>query len=239
MEGGYHRGAVLEHDRMQHAPADNDDFPAGLEAWVERSLERGEHVLARSNQGTVLRFTGDGRDWVIKAAMGPAWLRKLRQNTLNREYRAYRRMQGLAGVPACHGLLAERYLVLDFVAGTPYRHARWADRDAWFDRLLDVIRGFHARGVCHGDLKTKGNLMVTDDEQPCVIDFGTSFVQRDGFHPAANFLYQHFKQMDLNAWVKHKYHGHYSKASGADLEILRYSRIERFWRRYVHRLPKR
>jgi hypothetical protein len=34
--------------------------------------------------------------------------------------------------------------------------------------------------------------------------------------------------MDINAWVKHKYHGKYGDASGEDLELLDYSFIE-YW----------
>jgi tRNA A-37 threonylcarbamoyl transferase component Bud32 len=215
------------------------EFPTGLRKWVEVSLERNENILATSNQGTVLRFQGDGLDWVIKAAMGGAAMHKLRQNTLNREFRAYERLVGVKSIPACHGMLADRYLVLNFVRGVPFRDAAWSDREAWFSKLLRVIENIHSHGVCHGDLKTKGNLMVTDDEQPCIIDFGTSFVHRDGFHPVANFLYNHFRQMDLNAWVKHKYHGQYSNVSEEDAHVLHYSRIERFWRKYVHRLPLR
>ena len=214
-------------------------WPDGFADWVRTSLEQGRHVLATSNQGTVLRYHDADRDWVVKAAMGAAPIRKLRQNTLNREFRAYERLRGVDGVPACHGMLEGRFLVLDYVRGVPFREATWQDRDGWFACLLDVIRNIHARGVAHGDLKTKGNLMVTEDERPCIIDFGTSFVERDGFHPISARLYQHFRRMDLNAWVKHKYHGRYGDASPEDAEILDYSSIEKFWRRYVHRLPKR
>lgn len=220
-------------------PQRENAFPADLSQWVRWSLDQGHNILATSNQGTVLHFTGDGMNWVIKAAMGSAGIRKLRQNTLNREFRAYERLRGVNGVPQCHGMLDGRYLVLDYVAGVPFRDARFDDREAWFAALLDVIRAIHSRGVAHGDLKTKGNLMVTDQQQPCVIDFGTSFVERDGFHPISEFLYRRFRRMDLNAWVKHKYHGRYGDASAEDAEILDYSGVEKFWRRYVHRLPKR
>ena len=73
---------------------------------------------------------------------------------------------------AWHG----RYLVIEFIRGTPYREATWTDRDGWFAELLVVIRAFHARGVSHGDLKSKTNIMVTDDEKPCIIDFGTVLI---------------------------------------------------------------
>jgi len=163
---------------------------------------------------------------VIKSAMGRGAVRKARQATLEREYSAYRRLQGVTGVPACYGLLAQRYLLMEFIDGTSYREASWQDRDRWFAGLLDVIRSFHARGVSHGDLKSKSNMIVGKDEQPYVIDFGTTFVHKAGFHPVNNYLFEYSKRLDINAWVKHKYHGRYKDASEEDQELLNYSKLE-------------
>ena len=211
--------------------------------WIEDSLARRENILAVSNQGTLLRCRRDGLDLVVKAAMGRGPVRALRQRTLLREYQAYRRLAGVAGVPRCHGLVAGRYLVLDFIDGTPYRDAVWADRERWFDELLALLRAIHERGVCHGDLKSKSNLLVTADQKPCVLDFGTAFVHQPGFHPVNNRLFEHGRRMDINAYVKHKYHGRYEDAAGADLELLDYSRIEYWVRRLsgrpVKQIPRR
>lgn len=216
---------------------------AAFVAWIEDSLARRENILAVSNQGTLLRCREQGRDLVVKAAMGYGPIRALRQRTLLREYQAYLRLDGVAGVARCHGLAAGRYLVLDYVAGTPYREASWSDRARWFDELLAVLRSIHARGVSHGDLKSKSNLLVTADQQPCVIDFGTAFVRKAGFHPVNNWLLEHGRRMDLNAYVKHKYHGRYEDIAGADLDLLDYSRIEYWVRklggRPVDQIPRR
>ena len=101
-------------------------------------------------------------------------MRHARQATLEREHEAYRRMEGLPGVPRCFGMVDGRYLVLERIHGIPYRDADIADRETWFAALLQTLQGFHARGVSHGDLKSKDNLMFTDTGQPCVIDFGTT-----------------------------------------------------------------
>ncbi len=135
-------------------------------------------------------------------------------------------------MPRCYGLVADRYLVLERIHGTAYREAEWQDRDAWFAELLEVIRGFHRRGVAHGDLKSKSNLLVTDRQRPCVIDFGTTVLHKPGVHPFNNLMFEYLKQLDLNAWVKHKYHGRYEDASDVDRELLDYSRTEALLRRY-------
>jgi serine/threonine protein kinase len=204
--------------------------------WIEDSLRDGENILAVSNQGTILHYRGDGKDLIVKSAMGRGPIRALRQRTLLREYEAYRRMEGVAGVPRCHGLVAGRYLVLEFIRGTAFREATWTDRERWFAEFLEVLQAIHARGVSHGDLKSKGNIMVTEDEKPCVIDFGTAFVSKPGFHPVNNWLFEHGRRMDLNAWVKHKYHGKYADVSDEDRELLDYSFIE-YWVRKLRGRP--
>ena len=204
--------------------------------WIERSLEQRENILAISNQGTILHYRRDGLDLIVKSAMGRGLVRRIRERTLAREYEAYRRMEGLSGVPRCHGMVDGHYLVIEFIRGTPYREASWADRAGWFDEFLEVIRSFHARGVSHGDLKSKTNILVTDDEKPCVIDFGTAFVHKPGFHPINNWMFEHGKRMDINACIKHKYHGRYADAKGEDLELLDYSFIE-YWVRKIRGRP--
>jgi len=204
----------------------------GFREWIERSLGQRENILAVSNQGTLLDYRHEGVHLVIKTAMGSGLLRQFRERTLQREYQAYQRMQGLAGVPQCHGMVDGCFLVIEYVAGTPYREAKFTDRERWFKQLLEVLRSFHERGVSHGDLKSKSNILVTDDERPCVIDFGTAFLHKPGFHPVNNRLFEHGRRMDINAWVKHKYHGRYENIAGADLDLLDYSFIEYYVRKF-------
>lgn len=201
-------------------------IPDGLEHWIKSSLSSGSNILANSNQGIVLLFEGDGLKLVIKSAKGRGPVRKARQATLEREYAANQRLHGVVGVPACYGLLKGRYLLMEFIEGEPYREATWKDRDAWFAELLLVIRAFHARGVSHGDLKSKTNMIIGIDQKPYVIDFGTTFLYKDGFHPINNQLFEYGKRLDINAWVKHKYHGRYKNASAEDRQLLNYSKLE-------------
>jgi len=194
--------------------------------WIERSLDAQENILAVSNQGTILHYRHGELDLIVKTAMGRGLLLKVRQKTLRREYEAYCRMDGVMGVPECYGMLDGRYLVIEFIRGTPYREASWTDRELWFTNFLEVLRSIHNRGVSHGDLKSKSNIVVTGDEQPCVIDFGTAFLYKSGFHPINNWLFEYGKRLDINAWVKHKYHGRYADASEEDHALLNYGRIE-------------
>lgn len=205
---------------------------SSIPRWTERSIERGENILATSNQGTLLLFEQDGQSLVVKTVMGRGMLRRVRQATLDREYKAYQRLTGIAGVPVCYGYLQDRYLVLEHVRGEPFRNAVLTGRNAWFDELLAIIRQCHSRGVAHGDLKSKSNLLNTGAGKPCVIDFGTTVLWKEGFHPVNNRMFNYLKKLDLNAWVKHKYHGRYEDVSPEDRELLDYSGLEGLLRRY-------
>jgi len=68
-------------------------------------------------------------------------------------------------------------------------------------------------------------------------------VHKPGFHPFNNWFFEHGKRMDINAWVKHKYHGRYEHIAGEDLELMDYSLIEycvrKFSRRPTHVIPRK
>ncbi len=219
--------AFSDHQILLQSLISDADFAA----WVADSLARGDNVLARSNQGTLLKFEGEGQTVLVKCPMGEGMVLRARRRTLMREFEAYQRMEGLEGVPCCYGLVDGQYLALEYIRGVHYRDAQFRDREGWFEAFLDVIRGIHDRGVSHGDLKSKDNILVTEDERPCIIDFGTAFVRRQGFHPLNNRIFELGRRLDLNAWIKHKYHGRYEDASREDREILRYGLLERAVRR--------
>jgi RIO-like serine/threonine protein kinase len=207
-------------------------IPKFIPEWAEASLAGEINILAKSNQGTILLFKEGGMEFVVKTAMGGGATRKARQATLEREFEAYSRLKGISGIPKCYGMVAGRYLVLEHVRGQPYRGAEIEDRDEWFSRLLSILREIHSRGVSHGDLKSKSNLLLTERGQPCVIDFGTTVLRKEGFHPINNRMFDYLVQLDINAWVKHKYNGRYEEASEEDAKLLQYSRAEAVLRKY-------
>lgn len=208
----------------------NDALPPGLAKWADDSLATGSNILATSNQGIVLQFEEGAQSLVLKTAMGRGPALRARRATLAREYEAYRRLEGLKGVPRCYGMLEDRYLVLERINGSPYRDATIPDREGWFAELLEIIRACHTRGVAHGDLKNKSNLMSDVNDRPCLIDFGATALFREGFHPINHRFFRFLVQLDLNAWVKHKYHGRFEGVSSEDQALYKDSRIERILR---------
>ena len=191
---------------------------AELIRQIEHSLRTGENAVGAGNQGAVFLYERDGQKLLVKAATGKGPLFALRQRMLRREYDVQQRLAGVEGVPVCYGMLEDRFLLREYVDGVIFRHAQFSDRDAFFEKLWDLLTVMHERGVAHSDLKRKENILVTPDEQPVLIDLGMSVLLRDGVHPFNRIAFDWAARMDRNAWAKHKYFGRYDRISGPDLE---------------------
>lgn len=205
--------------------------------WIKDSLATGSHRLAHGYQGAVYLYPGPPR-LVIKAATGTGVMRWLRRRMLRREYAVYQKLSGFRGSPRCYGLLADRYLVLEYIEATPLRRAVLTDRVAFFNALFEHINELHARGVAHFDLKKKDNLLVTAMGLPCLIDYGAAIIRKPGFAPLNHYLYVLAERFDFNAWVKLKYDGKYAQASDADRVYYRRTFVEKL-ARAIKRLYKR
>ena len=207
---------------------------------VRQAVAAGWRPLADSRGycSSVARIECEGRPLVVKAPaeqkLGFLW-----RFLLRREHRAYERLAGVEGVPRCYGLVDGRYLVLEHVEARGFREAA-ADVDAaFFDRLFELVERLHARGVAHGDLKKKENLLVTADGRPVAIDFATATVRREGFAPFNHLLYRTLERFDYHAWLKHKYRRDYRRMTPEDARYHRRTPFEAFNHLLVHRLRPR
>ena len=179
---------------------------AALKQWIEESISTGTNVLAGGYQGQTLLYEDENNRLIIKVPHGGGLTRRFRERMLRHEYDVYQKLGEFDGAPACHGLIDNQYLVLEYVEGRTIRKKRPLDEDEFHTRLFEYIQKMHARGVAHMDLKRKDNLLVKSNESPCILDFGAAVIKRDGSHPFNHFHYRIAKQFDYNAWIKHKYH---------------------------------
>jgi hypothetical protein len=211
-----------------------------LAAAVRASVARGWSELADSRGycSSVARLECDGVPLVVKAPAGRR-PRFVWRYLLRREWRAYEALGEVAGVPRCFGLVDGQYLVLERIEAVPYRQAVLADPERFHQLLFELVERLHERGVAHGDLKKKENLLVTPDERPVALDFATAFVYRPGFAPLNHLLYATTRRFDYHAWLKHKYRRDLSRLSPEDAAYHRPSRVERFNRWLVHDLLPR
>ncbi|MED7951507.1 class III lanthionine synthetase LanKC [Streptomyces sp. BE303] len=169
-----------------------------------------ERVLHFSNAGGVYlaRDGKDGPPVVLKEARPFAGLDQRGVDAVTRlrnEHAVLRRLSGVPGVPAEHGLLTaweHEFLVQEYVAGqslSAWLTARYplihpdADESAVAEYTRDAVAvvgqveralaGIHARGVVFGDLHPH-NLIVRPDGELCFIDFELASTVDDFLRPA-------------------------------------------------------
>ena len=207
------------------APLDGSTERALIE-WIEARTHAGDPAHASGYQGAVYLYETEGRRLLVKAAAGGGVAGLLRRWMLRREYDAYQRLTGFAGSPRCYGLIAGRYLVLEYIDGVSLRTGRIDDRLTYFDTLFAHISELHRRGVAHADLKRRDNLLVIGGRLPCLVDFGAAIVRKPGFAPINHYLYELARRFDFNAWAKLKYQGRMGELTPEDRPYYRRTIIE-------------
>jgi serine/threonine protein kinase len=205
---------------------------AGItESDVLSCVTSGEQLDHRGYQGNIHTGQVGEHRILVKSAAGRGLAAWLNRRMLRREYLIYERLAGISGIPHCFGYFMGRYLVLENVDAQTLRYGTISDRDSYFAEMLAIIEAIHERGIAHGDLKRKENILVTHDSRPCLIDFGVSVFRKPGFHPFNHFRHNFSHQHDFNAWVKHKYNRNYQEISPGDAKYYQPLLIELLARR--------
>lgn len=189
---------------------------SSLRQWIEDSLQNNTHTLAAGYQGKTLLFESDSHRLVIKVPHGRGLVKYIHTLMLRHENCVYEMLANFEGSPECYGLIDNRYLVLAFVDGHPIRKKQPDNHEAYFSKLFEFIEDMHQFQVAHMDLKKKDNLLITRNDEPCLIDFGTAVIKKTGFHPLNAFWFNLAKRFDYNAWIKHKYHNNMYNLSSED-----------------------
>jgi predicted Ser/Thr protein kinase len=161
----------------------------------------------RGWQPDVYLVTVNGQRAVLKdySQRGPL-VRFVGAFLLRREQAAYRRLNGVAGVPKTFGLHGRYGLLIEFIEG--YIVSEYVETHTlppiYFERLRSVIDHMHAAGVAHGDLKRRKNLMTTPDHQPYLIDFAAAWWRGGRWNFPRNWVFRQMCQVDRNALAKLK-----------------------------------
>ncbi|MGE5531262.1 MAG: hypothetical protein ACM3VW_03960, partial [Bacteroidota bacterium] len=136
-------------------------------------------------------------------SQGNTTLKALGVMLLWRERTAYEHLEGLAGIPRCHGQLDPYTLVTQYVDACQSSDVpvELLTEDL-FVRLRLLIDAMHARGVVHGDLKRLDNILISADGTPYLLDFSAAFW--NGSNPAAAFVMPYLIDDDIRAVYKLK-----------------------------------
>jgi predicted Ser/Thr protein kinase len=163
-----------------------------LSALVTRVIHQG-----RGYGSTVSLIEKDGQRAAVKDFVNaPRAFRVLvAPYLLSREVRALKRLQGAPGVPRLYGRIDRHAIITEYIEGTPLDHYSTGElAPEVFPRVQQVIDGIHERGVSHGDLKRRSNLLLTPQGEIYLVDFAAATVGRRPLRPFTNWLQ---KQMAL------------------------------------------
>lgn len=144
----------------------------------------------------------EGAKWVVKDfrdCVAPIRI-TVGRFLIAREVRALERLGGIGGVPTDAFRVDPYALAYRFVPGIEMAVAG-PERatPAYFHELEALVLAVHNRGLAHLDLRSGGNIMVTDAGSPFVVDFQSHV--RVGFLPG--FLKRMLVNIDFGGVYKH------------------------------------
>jgi len=135
----------------------------------------------------------------------PVLVRLLGRFLISREAAAYERLRGERGVPRFWGRFGAYALLYEYVPGRlGNEFSRGELSPRFFQKLSDLVDRLHARGVAHGDLKRRTNILVGPDEEPVLIDFAAAIVDGSPWNPFGRWLFRQICQVDRNGIAKLK-----------------------------------
>ncbi len=191
-------------------------------------------TLKEDALGKVQLIETDGERGVLRVACGGPvpGSRLIARLLLRRERAALAALEGMVEVPR---LMAQAgvgqsagTLLRSFLPGAPLQEAEALPAD-FFDRLADLVRDCHARGVCHNDLHKEPNILVAPDGRPCLLDFQLASV-----HVRLGRSFRVRCREDLRHVEKHRrrYEDRGRKAEGQGEALPRRSWLAWTWLRF-------
>ena len=123
-----------------------------------------------------------------------------------REGKAYRKLQGIEGIPALYRIIPGTALIFELIPGRDMESLdkREGVPESFFDALSQLISLCHARGVAHCDLKRAPNTILGDDGRPYIVDWAASILRDEFRIPPMNLIYRRFMRDDHMAVIKLK-----------------------------------
>ena len=172
-------------------------------------------VLARCGDHAVLVKDFAPTAWLYRALYG-RWL-------VARECAIYRVLDGMEGVPAFRGRLDAFAFAVDYIDGRDLKHLpRGGIQPEVFDRLADLLRALHTRGVVHLDAHQQRNVLLDADARPHLVDFATAIHLGTGWL-ARKLLVPWLARADWRGFLKLK--ARYCKHAFTPDERRRWRRI--------------
>jgi RIO-like serine/threonine protein kinase len=165
----------------------------------------------------------EGRPAVLKdyRHKNPVTRGLLAPSLVKREYAVLRHLEGIPGSPRAYAIVEKRALLLEYIEGKTINKFKAGELpDRVYERLADLVRAMHQRGVVHLDLRQRKNILIAG-EQPWLIDFANAMKGR---------LTSTLQAIDVSALLKFKARNWPHLMTAADREALRSHKfLRKFW----------
>jgi hypothetical protein len=219
---------------MNRAHPDRQDPPiVPTSIPGRRDLARAE-VLREGDplKADLLRVDLDGCPVLVKDyGRKPWWARLLGRIQVAREYRAYRWLGAMEGIPRLVGRVDAFAVAVEWIDGERLAWAanRISDGPRHVARLREVIDRLHAAGLAHLDLRSNKNVLLRRDGAVIVVDFASAVRFRPG-GLAHRAWFEMFRANDLSAYVKWKRTLEAGELTPDERSLLaRHRRFRRWW----------
>ncbi len=147
---------------------------------------------------------------------------------IHKEWKIYSRLTGMKGIPQPVGRIDRFAFAMEFIPGRPILRGELLPSSFYSD-LERVLREVHDRGVVHLDLRHKGNILVSENGEPFLIDFNSSFAFKEkGF--LRRYLFPLLRWVDDGGLLKLKKRISPSSMTPEELAFLKwFDRLRRLW----------
>ncbi len=205
-----------------------------LKARTIRVIHQGKGL-----QSSVYLVEIEGQRAAVKdfADTPPKFRRLVAPFLVGREMKALKYLDGTPGVPRFFGRVDRLAFAMEWIEGKPI--ADFAAGELSTQALENVqksIDAIHARGVSHGDLKRRSNLLVTPDERVYLIDFAAAVVGHRKVNFLLNWLQRRMAEIDDKSISKIKKFSAPDQMTSADWDNLnKKTPLEKWARRLLKR----
>jgi len=147
---------------------------------------------------------------------------------IHKEWKIYSRLTGIQGVPKTVERIDRFAFAIELVPGRPIQRGE-ALPSSFFLTLERILREIHSRGVVHLDLRHKGNILVSEEGEPFLIDFNSSFSFKEKGLLRRSF-FPFLRWVDYGGLLKLKQRISPSLMTSEELSFLkRFNRLRRLW----------
>ncbi len=150
----------------------------------------------------------NGQRAVVKDFSGNSWFYRnvFGRFLIWREAKAYKKLQGIQGIPSFYGVIQGLAIVIEQIPGRTMRRLEKQKKldSQFFSKLEELVNKFHSRGIAHCDLKRAPNIILGTDGLPYIIDWGAA-ISASEFRPyPLSLIYKRLVRDDHMAIIKLK-----------------------------------